>query len=184
MEKIKKLYKKYEDIILYLIFGGLTTLVAMVTKIIAADLLHSNSNAAVVSWVCAVTFAYVTNKTFVFKSKAKGLKAIGKEAAMFFSARFITGVVDWLITLLCTEIYNDFFIDLFSLERINYESGIFKFKYLHSPDKVNLVIFTLLAQIIVLVSNYIFSKLVIFKKKNPSAEKTLSEKAGGQTAEK
>ena len=77
IDKCLKLYKKYEEIINYLIVGVLTTLVSIGTyglfaKIIGINYLISN----IISWVVSVAFAYITNKIFVFKNKEKEKKQV------------------------------------------------------------------------------------------------------------
>ena len=77
MKKIISIYKKYEEIINYIIVGGLTTLVSLASKWIllftvldAARALQSQI-AVIISWLCAVSFAYITNRKFVYKSNKK-----------------------------------------------------------------------------------------------------------------
>ena len=69
---IKKLYKKYEEVILYVVFGGLTTLVNFVSfwvfNKILGEKFYLVSN--VIAWFISVVFAYVTNKLWVFESKS------------------------------------------------------------------------------------------------------------------
>ena len=78
MKKIWNLYKKYEEIINYLVVGGLTTIVAIGSKLLLLATILDQTNglelqiAEVISWFLAVTFAYVTNRIFVFKSKTSG----------------------------------------------------------------------------------------------------------------
>ena len=75
IEKIKGIYKKHEALILYVFFGGLTTLVSWITHFGAREFLSTSVRVATVfSWVCAVTFAFITNKKYVFKSKAVDFK--------------------------------------------------------------------------------------------------------------
>ena len=131
--KLFDLYKKYKEIINYLIFGGLTTLISIVTyalftKVFHIDYLISN----VLSWIIAVLFAYVTNKIFVFESKSK--KNI-KEITSFFFFRVVSLIMEMVILYI--------FVDM-----------------LHIDDLVTKII----AQIIVIVSNYVFSKVFVFKK--------------------
>ena len=130
---LNNLYKKYKEIINYLIFGGLTTVVSIVTyalfaKVFNIDYLISN----VLSWVLAVLFAYITNKIFVFESKSK--KNI-KEITSFFFFRIISLIMEMVILYI--------FVDM-----------------LHIDDLVTKII----AQVIVIVSNYVFSKVFVFKK--------------------
>ena len=131
--KLLNLYKKYKEIINYLIFGGLTTLISIVTyaiftKVFHIDYLISN----ILSWIIAVLFAYVTNKIFVFESKSK--KNI-KEITSFFFFRVVSLIMEMIILYV--------FVDM-----------------LHIDDLVTKII----AQVIVIVSNYVFSKEFVFKK--------------------
>ena len=126
-------YKKYKEIINYLIFGGLTTVVSIATYALFAKVFHIDyliSN--VLSWILAVLFAYITNKIFVFESKSK--KNI-KEITSFFFFRIVSLVMEMIILYI--------FVDM-----------------LHIDDLVTKII----AQVIVIVANYVFSKVFVFKK--------------------
>ena len=93
MKKIISIYKKYEEIINYIIVGGLTTLVSLASKwILLFTVLDAASAlelqiAVIISWICAVSFAYITNRIFVFKSNNKNIL---KEITSFFGARTLT----------------------------------------------------------------------------------------------
>lgn len=143
MKKIINLYKKYEEIINYLVVGVLTTVVSLVVKwgllftILDASNAFQLQVAVVTSWVIAVIFAYVTNRIFVFKSKSKDIL---KEITSFFGARILTLGMEMLIMW--------FFVTLLEL---NSDLWVF--------------IWTMLAQVLVIIFNYIFSKLFVFKKK-------------------
>ena len=139
---IFKLYKKYEEIIMYLIMGVLATIVNLVVKL---GMLYTFLDAAndvhvqisvVTSWIVACTFAYFTNRIFVFKSKSK---KILKEFISFVGARIITLLADMLIMFIFV-----------TLLKMNSDLWVF--------------IWTIVSQIIVIILNYIFSKLFIFKK--------------------
>ena len=79
-EKLKALYEKYKDLIPYVIFGVLTTIVNYVSYWLFAHPLGCGTVfSTAVAWVLSVLFAYVTNRRWVFHSEAKGAKAIGKE---------------------------------------------------------------------------------------------------------
>ncbi len=135
-----KYYKKYDEIINYLIFGVLTTLVTIITYAIFTNTFLSSKSALdiqianVLSWIIAVTFAYLTNRKYVFKSKAQGSKRI-KEIINFFLARISSLLVEMLFMYITVTLlsYNDF-------------------------------ICKIIAQAIVIIFNYICSKLIIFKK--------------------
>ena len=133
LNKLLNLYKKYKGIINYLIFGGLTTLLSIITyalfsKVFNIDYLISN----VLSWVLAVLFAYITNKLFVFESKSK--KNI-KEITSFFFFRIISLVMEMVILYIIVDM-------------------------LYIDDLVTKII----AQVIVIVANYVFSKVFVFNK--------------------
>lgn len=137
IDKLTALYKKYEEVILYVFFGGLTTLVNIVIFWAFADVFHIYYLAAnFVAWFGAVLFAYFTNRTWVFKSKKKGLKAILHEILMFFTGRILSGAGDMLIMFVC--------VDILTLGNL--------------AGKIA-------SQIFVVIFNYIFSKLIIFKNK-------------------
>lgn len=135
LKKILKIYKKYDEIINYLIFGGLTTVVSVLsytlfTRLFSINYLVSN----VISWIISVTFAYVTNKFFVFKTKEKN---VIKESLMFYLSRIGSLLIESLMMYILVDLlcYND-------------------------------LICKVIAQIIVILFNYIFSKLIVFKKNN------------------
>lgn len=137
-KKIKNLYLKHNEMISYLFFGGLTTLVSFVTyALFARVFLLSVVSSNIISWIISVLFAYVTNRFFVFKSDKKGFVPILGEMASFFGSRLLSGVFETLIMFV--------FVDL-----------------LHFHD----LIIKLIATVIVIVLNYVFSKLFVFKNKN------------------
>lgn len=139
MKKIIKLYKKYEEIINYLIVGVLTTVVSLAAYYLCVlTFLNPKDGmelqiANLISWVCAVTFAYITNRIFVFKSKNKN---IIKEILSFTSSRVITLLMDMFIMFLMVTI-------------------------MHFNDKIA----KLVVQVVVTIGNYILSKLFVFSKK-------------------
>ena len=136
MKKIINLYKKYEEIINYLIVGGLTTVVSLgVYYGLTFTIMDANNPfqlqlTNVISWVFAVVFAYFTNRKFVFKKKNKSNI---KEAGSFFASRLTTLVIDMGLMYI--------FVTL-----------------LHFNDKI----IKLIVQLIIIVLNYIFSKFIVF----------------------
>lgn len=100
MEKILQIYKKNEEIINYLIVGVLTTIVSLASYyIVVITILNPNNAfelqlANIFSWICAVTFAYIANRKYVFKSTNKNKL---KEIINFVSARILTLLMDMLI---------------------------------------------------------------------------------------
>lgn len=138
MKKIKELYLKYKEIINYLVFGGLTTVVNFVTYYITARIIGIEEvTSSSISWFCSVLFAYITNKLFVFESKSNSKKEFFKEMISFFLARIASGILCDVGTFaLMVKVFN-----------------------------VNDIIAKIVTQIMVVIVNYVFSKLIIFKKK-------------------
>ena len=136
MSKIKELFIKYQEVISYLFFGGCTFLVSIITFYLFNQTLGLNEHVAyVISWFLAVSFAYVTNKIWVFQSKTKELKDLLREMSAFVGARLFSFGFEmaWMyITAILIGI-ND-------------------------------TICKILAQFAIVVMNYVFSKLFIFKK--------------------
>ena len=133
---IKQYWEKYKDVILYLIFGGLTTVVNIAVYWVCVHALGTSVMfGTVAAWALAVFFAYVTNRSLVFHSAASGSQEILKEIGSFFACRLGTGVVDWAIMFVFVTV-------------------------LHLND----MIIKILSNIIVIVLNFVLSKFVIFKK--------------------
>lgn len=140
MNKIFDLYKKNKEIINYLIVGGLTTLVSIVSYFIISSIVDIENNfwfifANVLSWILSVIFAYVTNKIFVFESKVKGKKEVSKEMGKFFTSRIATLVIELVLMFVLVKL-------------ITLNNGLSK----------------IFAQIVVIILNYVFSKIFVFKK--------------------
>ena len=141
MNKLINIYKKYQEIINYLIVGVLTTLVSIFTYFILSLILDINNNilfifANILSWICAVVFAYITNKKFVFNSTTSNRKEEIKVFSLFVSSRITTLLIELIFMFLTVKV-------------------------LLLNDKISKVI----AQIIVIILNYIISKIFVFKKK-------------------
>lgn len=100
MKSIKELFYKYEEIISYLIVGELTTMVSLITYyLLVYTILDPNIGielqiANIVSWIFSVTFAYFTNRKYVFKSKNK---ISFKEGISFYISRIGTLFLDMLM---------------------------------------------------------------------------------------
>ncbi|MCM1226484.1 MAG: GtrA family protein [Clostridium sp.] len=170
---LKKLYHKYEEAIMYIFFGGCTTLVYYIarfgSRMLLGDLGFASMIATAIAQITAITFAFITNKKFVFKSKTENAGQLVKEAVSFYAGRGVTFLLDMLITFIFIEKYSGFFIGLFSLDSINYQSGFMSISLVNkltgSPEKMNEFIWTMLSQVIILILNYFFSKLFVFRKK-------------------
>lgn len=133
---IKELCNKYKGIVAYIFFGVCTTLVNVVVYWILAHLVHIDTMpSTIIAWFVAVLFAYLTNRKWVFNSQARNSKAVFKEILSFFSCRLVTGIIDWLCMFI--------FVDVAGWNDI-----IIKF----------------LANLTVIILNYLASKFVIFKR--------------------
>lgn len=139
MEKIKEMYLKYKEIINYLIFGVLTTVVSLGVYYICVYTFLNPENvvqlqiANIISWVAGVAFAYVTNRKFVFESNEQNKI---KEASKFVTSRIATLLMDMAIMFI----------------------GVTLCKF---NDKI----IKLISQVVVIVMNYLLSKIIVFKKK-------------------
>lgn len=132
----KKLFYKYKRVVAYLFFGGCTTLVNIVAYYISTRFIHINILiSTVLAWFIAVVFAYATNRKYVFESQNEEKKAVLIEFASFIGCRLVTGAID-LGMMYC-------FVDLL---------------------KLNDLIVKIAANLFVIVSNYIASKLIVFTK--------------------
>lgn len=115
---MKELIKKYEEIIRYLIIGVLTTIVSLATYYILVYTILDPNNAIelqitnIISWIVAVTFAYFTNRKYVFKKEEN---ASVKEASSFYLSRVSTLLIDMLIMYIFVTIlhFNDKIVKLF-----------------------------------------------------------------------
>ena len=133
IEKILTIYKKHKMPLLYLFFGGLTTLVNIAAYFICHHVSNlSNVTSTVIAWILSVIFAFITNKYYVFESKSKSVLF---ELGSFFACRLGTGILDLGIMYLTVDIlkYNDLLMKIIS-------------------------------NVIVILLNYILSKVIIFKK--------------------
>lgn len=138
MKQIKELYLKYKEVINYLIFGVLTTVVSLAVYYISVFTFLNPENAIqlqlanILSWIAGVTFAYFTNRKYVFQSNEQNKL---KEAGKFVVSRIITLIIDMLVMWLGVTI-------------------------LHCNDKI----MKLISQVIIIISNYFLSKTFVFKK--------------------
>lgn len=136
MNRLRALLEKYWDIVTYLVFGVLTTVVNYLVylPLFAAGFSASVSNA--VAWVAAVAFAYLTNKPFVFRSHDWSAKTVVPELAKFVGCRVGSGVLETVILMVTVDI-------------LGWNGFVWK----------------LVTSVLVVVLNYVASKLLIFTKK-------------------
>ena len=137
LKKIAEWYRKHLEGMRYLIFGALTTVVNIVLYAIMYYVLHiGNTVSNVIAWILSVLFAYITNKIYVFNSKTTNKTDLAKEIFYFFCCRLLTLVVDLGIMI-------------FTVDKLGWNALLMK----------------IISNIIVIILNFIFSKILIFKKK-------------------
>ena len=155
------LLKKYREIIMYIIFGLLTTFVGWGSYVVFVnsfpidnkDILVFVSN--LLRWICGVVFAFVTNKLWVFNSKSWKKKLVIKEAVTFVSSRAITGVLEIFgVPLLASTGYDGIFFNI--VKAMGISMKLFYTEGIYSKMSV---------AVIVIILNYVFSKLFVFKDK-------------------
>ena len=135
-KKLRNFIEKHWDILSYLFFGGLTTVVSFVTYTLlyrCAGLSAAVSN--VISWVAAVAFAYVTNKPFVFKSHDWSVKTVLPELGKFVGCRVGSGLLETGLIALTVDLLG-----------------------------WNGIVMKIIASVFVVILNYIGSKWLVFRK--------------------
>lgn len=136
VQKIKSFVQKYWDILSYLFFGGLTTLVNYIIYLPCYNWLQLSAAVSnLIAWVVAVAFAYLTNKPFVFKSHDWSAKTVIPELAKFIGCRVGSGLLETGILFVAVDLL---------LRNGN--------------------IWKLVTSVLVVILNYIASKLLVFKK--------------------
>lgn len=137
IQKIRDLVVKYWDIVSYLFFGVCTTIVNYLIYIPCYNFWGMSATVSnMIAWVVAVAFAYLTNKPFVFKSHDWSAKTVVPELTKFIGCRVGSGAAETLILFLAVDL-------------LGWNGNIWK----------------LLTQIMVVILNYIGSKLLVFRKK-------------------
>ena len=153
MEKIKRIYKRHKEMIMYFVFGVATTLVNLIAfyclGLVGGSADHAYLIHNIIAWLVAVIFAYITNKLFVFESRSWKTKVLLKELCEFFGAR--------IFSLGIEEIGLWLFVDLLNFGHISYTVAGFCL--------TGELVAKLALAVIVVVLNYFFSKFIIFKKK-------------------
>ena len=138
MKKIWALYKKFEEIINYLIVGVLTTIVSWVAYALCKLVINVDNAimmqvAVLIRWIAGVTFGYFTNRRFVFKSKNPNML---REAVDFTTSRIVTLFLDMFVMWILPSVF-------------------------HVDDWIA----TFVSAVLVTIMNYIFSKFIVFRKK-------------------
>jgi putative flippase GtrA len=136
MKKLYDLFVKHYDIISYLFFGVLTTAVNYLIYLPCYNLLHFSASVSnVIAWVFAVAFAYLTNKPFVFKSHDWSAKTVVPELTKFVGSRIVSGVLETAIIFVTVDV-------------LGWNGNAMK----------------LVTSVLVVIFNYVASKLLVFKK--------------------
>lgn len=138
MELIKNLLIKHKSFIMYAIFGVLTTVINMAAYYVLYNVLSwSNMASTALAWFVAVVFAFVTNKKWVFDSQSMEAKVLLYELFSFFLCRIATGVFDMVVMYVAVDVMH-----------------------------ANEMFWKLTANVLVILLNFVASKLIIFKKKD------------------
>lgn len=138
IETIRGLYLEYKEVVNYLFFGVGATVVNFISYFLFAKVIGIEEvTSSGLSWFCAVLFAYITNKLFVFESKTETKKELIKECISFFLARIVSGILCDVGTFaLMVKVFN-----------------------------INDILAKIVTQVMVIIVNYIFSKRIVFKNK-------------------
>lgn len=135
VKKIVALYLKYKEMILYLFFGGCTTVINTVVYIVLYEYMGAaNFISTIIAWLLAVIFAFATNRNIVFASKRTDLKGRAIEFLSFFGCRFMTGILDVSIMVVAVDWM-----------------------------RWNALIWKIVSNVLVIIINYIASKFFIFR---------------------
>lgn len=136
MNMIRRLFKKYEDVISYLFFGVLTTVVNYLVYLPCYNLLHFSATVSnVIAWAVAVAFAYLTNKPFVFKSHDWSSKTVIPELTKFVGSRVASGALETGFIFVTVDL-------------LAWNGNVMK----------------LVTSVLVVIMNYVASKLLVFRK--------------------
>ena len=137
LEKIQNLLKKHWDILTYLVFGVLTTVVNYLVYLPLYNLLGIPAAVSnIIAWAFAVAFAFLTNKPFVFKSHDWSAKTVVPELSKFVGSRVATGAMETGIIFLAVDL-------------MGWNGNLWK----------------IVTSVLVVILNYVFSKLLVFRNK-------------------
>ncbi len=145
MNKLRTLLHNYREILSYVFWGVLTTVVSWGSFSLFELILNSITAANIISWICAVLFAFVTNKLWVFESSAWAASVVFPQLVKFFVSRLATGVLEIAGVPL--------------LVKLGINQSIFG---------VDGMAAKIIVSVAVMILNYVFSKLLVFRHKNAS----------------
>ncbi|MEG1805527.1 MAG: GtrA family protein [Clostridia bacterium] len=137
---IKRMFIKYKEIITYAFFGVLTTAVNYGVYVLLTRVFQISETTVLpngIAFVVSVIFAYFTNRKWVFNSQVSGVAGVAKEFATFFAARILAGLLDLGFVYVAVDLL-----------------------------KGNDLIWKLVSNIIIIIVNFVISKLLVFRKKN------------------
>lgn len=144
----KDLFVRYREIIMYLIVGGATTVINWGSYYLFTDFLSFELNVAnITSWIISVTFAFFTNKLYVFQSRHLDLKTMTKEFSAFVGSRIFTGIIAWILFPILLYLGIDRFI-------------------IETPGMLAKII----TSVVEIVLNWVLSKYFVFRKKPEQTE--------------
>jgi len=153
MKKIIDLYKKYKEVVDYLFWGAAAFFLYMfIYWIFTSCLGMKEVVATLIDNLLVIIFAFFTNKIFVFRSKTESAGAFFKEFASFFAARIFTLVLSELMTWIGCDV-------------LGYNTNSYHLSFINDG-----LIVQLITQVVVIVTNYVLSKLWIFKGKKDNSE--------------
>ena len=144
---MKDLFLKYKTLISYVFFGALTTAVNIITYGVCTWFGMSTGWANALAWALSVLFAYFTNRRWVFESANSGRAALLKEFTSFVACRLGTGLMDQAIMMVGVDVLGPLFVPE-------------PYAYLWSMG------LKIASNVLVIILNYIFSKVIIFRKKS------------------
>ena len=152
---LSALFSRYKRGIRYLIAGGLTTVISLGSFMLFDRLLGQDRFLItnVISWILAVQFAFFVNKYWVFESKSSDRRTLLPELLSFFGAR--------LFSLLMEEAGLFLLLDILGMKAL----GFTLWRFLVTGNDIA----KLLMQVIVLILNYLFSRFLIFRRKQPAS---------------
>ncbi|MBR2085962.1 MAG: GtrA family protein [Oscillospiraceae bacterium] len=151
---LKKLYDKFEELIVYIYYGVLTTILNLIVQfamqfgvmaLVSWDAKLETTISTSTAWLVAVIFAFYVNKRYVFKSESKAAGTLAYEFLTFVGARALSYFMELGIMIVGTFFYHDAATD--------------------TDNPWIYFIFKFTAQVVVTLANYFFSKLIVFRKK-------------------
>ncbi len=162
MSRLCSFYKKHKQLVLYVVFGIITTVVSLLvchlTLKIGVIFLHDSKGeptelldviASTTQWISGVTVAFITNKLWVFTEAAKGARATAKQFLSFSGSRIATYILEAVVNLLAIAL----------LERLGYTP------FLIIGIEISVRVWAkAISSILVIICNYLISKLVVFRK--------------------